>query len=193
MSRQREFDTEATVGAAMRLFQQKGFDGTSMQDLVDATGVGRGSLYAAFGDKEGIYLAALDRYNEDFSTPLIELLHQGASVRDVLVKTMMSVVDSAIGDGTRHACLIVTSATQSIADDIAVSSRINAATGELEEALREVVSEGQRRGEISADRSPSDIARFLGSTTHGIRVSAAINPDRATLTTIAEMAVAAVL
>jgi TetR/AcrR family transcriptional repressor of nem operon len=62
MARTREFDTEAAVERAMRVFWCKGYEATSISDLVEATGVQRGSLYAAFGSKQGLYHAALDRY-----------------------------------------------------------------------------------------------------------------------------------
>jgi TetR/AcrR family transcriptional repressor of nem operon len=64
MARLREFDTDAAVDAAVEVFRTRGYDATSIQDLVDATGVGRGSLYAAFDSKEGIYRAALERYRD---------------------------------------------------------------------------------------------------------------------------------
>ncbi|SNT55375.1 TetR/AcrR family transcriptional regulator, transcriptional repressor for nem operon [Asanoa hainanensis] len=62
MARTREFDLDTAVDAAMGVFRAKGYEGASMRDLAEATNLGSGSLYAAFGSKEGLYLAALDRY-----------------------------------------------------------------------------------------------------------------------------------
>ena len=74
MARSREFDTGKAVDAAIELFRRRGFEGVSIQEIVAATGIGRGSLYAAFGSKEGIYHAALERYRAVYADPLTELL-----------------------------------------------------------------------------------------------------------------------
>jgi TetR/AcrR family transcriptional repressor of nem operon len=95
MARVREFDTEAAVEAAMQVFWCRGYEATSVQDLVDATGVGRGSLYAAFGSKEGLYLAALDRYREQLAAPMLDAVRSGKPVRTV-------VRDVLLGSSTRR-------------------------------------------------------------------------------------------
>lgn len=77
MARTREFDTDAVVASAMEAFRRTGYEGTSMRDLSEATGLGSGSLYAAFGSKEGLYLAALDLYRRSYAVPLTELLRSG--------------------------------------------------------------------------------------------------------------------
>src|ERR1700709_1414379 len=94
-----EFDTERAVASAMAAFRRHGFEGASIQHLVDATGVGRGSLYAAFGSKEGLYLAALDRYRDDYALPVVELLRCGAPTRDVIRQVLVGLVDEIVDDG----------------------------------------------------------------------------------------------
>ncbi len=117
MARTREFDTEKAVEAAMNAFRLNGYDGTSIQDLVDATGVGRGSLYAAFGSKEGLYLAAMDRYRAYYALPLVELLRDGAPGWELLREVLVAAVDEIVCDGSRRACLMVGAAVGRIADD----------------------------------------------------------------------------
>lgn len=74
MARTREFDTEAAVTAAMQAFRRTGYGGTSVRDLANAMEIGSGSIYAAFGSKEGLYLAALDLYRRRYALPFIEML-----------------------------------------------------------------------------------------------------------------------
>lgn len=69
MARTREFDTDAAVAAALEVFRHKGYEGASMRDLAQATGLGSGSIYAAFGSKDGLYLAALDLYRSAMPRP----------------------------------------------------------------------------------------------------------------------------
>lgn len=117
------------------------------------------------------------------------MLRSGAPALEVLREVLISAIDAVVGDGSRDACLIVSSATQSIGSDPAVASRLRATGRELEDALRDLVAEGQRIGAVADRRGPRDIARFLAATIHGIRVTAAIGTDRAALTALAEVAI----
>jgi TetR/AcrR family transcriptional regulator, transcriptional repressor for nem operon len=191
VARLREFDTEAAVQAAMTAFRQHGYEGTSIQDLVEATGVGRGSLYAAFGSKEGLYLAAVDRYREQYATPLIELLHDGSPAREVIREVLVAVIDEIVRDGNRLACLIVSAAMERVADDPETARRVRTTTESLEDALTEIIAAGQAAGELDGERDARDLARFVVTTLQGLRVMGAINSDRRSLMAAAEVAVGA--
>jgi len=191
MARFREFDTEAAVQAAMVAFRQHGYEGTSIQDLVEATGVGRGSLYAAFGSKDGLWLAAMDRYREQYAAPLIELLHSGAPARELIREVLVAVVDDIVRDGNRLACLIVGAAMERVAEDPETARRVRTTTQSLEDALTEIITAGQAAGELAGRQDPRDLARFVVMTLQGLRVMGAINPDRRSLMAAAEVAVSA--
>jgi TetR/AcrR family transcriptional repressor of nem operon len=188
MARVREFDTEAAVEAALATFRLKGYEGTSVQDLVDATGVGRGSLYAAFGNKEGLYLAAMDRYREQYAVPLVELLRGGAPARAVIREVLVSVVDDIVADGSRHACLIVGAATERAAHDPEIARKVRDITASLEDALTELIAHAQSQGEIASERDARALARFFVMTTHVLRVTGAVMPERAALMSAVEVA-----
>lgn len=181
MARIREFDTTAAVEAAMSVFRQKGFEGASIQDLVEATEVGRGSLYAAFGSKEGLYLAALDRYRERYATPLADLLGAEMPARRLVREVMTGVVDEIVRDGSRQACLIVAGAMEQAHRETAVRDRLRATIESLEDSFAGLVARAQAAGELAEDRSAVDIARFLVMCLQGLRVVGAVRPDRAAL------------
>ncbi|GGL16760.1 TetR family transcriptional regulator [Sphaerisporangium melleum] len=188
MARIREFDTEAALAAAMSAFRRKGYEATSVQDLVDATGVGRGSLYAAFGNKEGLYLAVMDRYREQYAVPLVELLASGAPARDLIRAMLVGVVDEIVRDGEQLSCLIVSATTERLPHDPDVAKRVRATTASLEDALTEAIREAQERGQVTSAREARDLAAFLLATVHGVRVMGAINSDRGSLMRIVEVA-----
>ncbi|MDX3852334.1 TetR/AcrR family transcriptional regulator [Streptomyces sp. AK02-01A] len=188
MARSREFDTEAAVEAAMSAFRRKGYEGTSVQDLVDATGVGRGSLYGAFKSKDGLYLAAVDRYRELYAQPLIEILRGGAPARELIREILVDLVDEIVRDGSRQACLIVSAATERVPHDPQVARRIRSTTGSLEDALTDVIAEAQESGQLTGTRDARDLARFLVTTLQGLRVMGSINPDRRSLMSAVEVA-----
>ncbi|NUP32883.1 MAG: TetR/AcrR family transcriptional regulator [Streptomycetaceae bacterium] len=188
MARTREFDVDAAVSAAMEAFRRTGYEGTSMRDLAEATGLGSGSIYAAFGSKEGLYLAALDLYRQRYALPLIDLLRSGNDAREVIREVFVGSVDEIAEDGTRQACLIVAAAMERARDDGQVAARLRSTTQALELALFDVIAEGQVRGQIPGDRSAADLAGFLVTSLQGLRVMGAINPDRASLMRSAEVA-----
>jgi TetR/AcrR family transcriptional regulator, transcriptional repressor for nem operon len=184
--RVREFDTDAAVEAALATFRSTGYEGTSIQDLVDATGVGRGSLYAAFGSKEGLYLAALDRYRETYADPLVALLDSKAPARELIREILVGLVDEIVRDGARLACLIVSAATERIHRDAQVAQRVRATTRALEDAFATLITDAQADGRLPSTTDPASLARLLVMTTHGLRVSGAINPDRGWLMSVVE-------
>lgn len=188
MARTREFDTEAAVEAAMSVFREKGFEGASVQDLVDATEVGRGSLYGAFGSKEGLYLAALDRYRERYAEPLAEMLTAEMPARRLVREVMTGVVDEIVRDGDRQACLIVAGSMELAHRDAGVRTRLRGTIESLEDALDALIRRGQAVGELPAGLSAADTARFLVMCLQGLRVVGAVRPDRASLMATVETA-----
>jgi TetR/AcrR family transcriptional repressor of nem operon len=183
VARLREFDTDQVLAAAVTAFRTRGFAGTSVQDLVDATGVGRGSLYAAFGDKEGLYLAALDRYRADFAEPLVALLDSPEPPRRLVREILVGLVDEIVRDGTRQACLIVSAATELVARDAAVATRVRQTTDLLEETLTVLV--GRLDPPVPDPRST---ARLLVTLVQGLRVAGAVRPERAWLMSAVDVA-----
>ncbi|WP_393100234.1 TetR/AcrR family transcriptional regulator [Streptomyces sp. LN325] len=188
MARTREFDTDAVVASAMEAFRRTGYEGTSMRDLAEATGLGSGSIYAAFGSKEGLYLAALDLYRQSYAVPLTDLLRSGGDAREVIREVFVGAVDEIARDGSRLACLIVAGAMERARDDVRVGQRLRSTTRSLELALFDVIAEGQLRGRIPSGRAAADLAAFLVTSLQGLRVMGAIDPDRAALMRSAEVA-----
>jgi TetR/AcrR family transcriptional repressor of nem operon len=190
MARTREFDTDRAVGAAVKTFRDKGFAGSSIQDLVDATGVGRGSLYAAFGDKDGLYRAAMDRYRSDYAEPLLAMLDSGTSARTLVRQTLQGLVEEILRDGDQQSCLIVSAAAERFHGDAQIEQHVRETTNALEDAFTRVITDGQACGEFGSAAKPRDLARFLIATIHGLRVTGAINPDRRWLMSVVEVAIA---
>ena len=191
MARVREFDTDDALAAAVASFRRQGYEGTSIQDLVEATGVGRGSLYTAFGSKEELYLAALDRYGDDQWAALLEVLTCGASVREIIRVILVGIVDDSVKDGSQQACLMVGAAIERVHLDARAAEKVRAASNAVEDALTILIDRGQASGEVGSTRESRDLARFLVATTQGLRVSGAIHPDRRWLTSVVDIALAA--
>lgn len=110
MPRGRTFDTASAVDAAIDLFWSRGFAGVSMQDIAEATGVGNGSLYLAFGSKRALFLAAFRAYCERrVAFVRSAVASPAASPDDVLARYFAAVVDDCAGDLQRRGCLLINS------------------------------------------------------------------------------------
>src|SRR4030088_150825 len=101
MARQKEFDREEALQKAMEVFWSRGYEATSIQDLVKHMGINRQSLYDTFGDKHALYLKTLDRYREIEGRKVFELLERPGSVKKTLRQLFEGVVERALCDGQR--------------------------------------------------------------------------------------------
>src|SRR5688500_2433744 len=111
MVRTREFDTEAAVSRAMELFWSRGYEATSMRDLTRHLGLGQGSVYAAFGDKEGLYRAALEHYRSTLAAAALESLEEGADARTAIRTMLVERLRIAVGENGRG-CLAINAACE---------------------------------------------------------------------------------
>lgn len=189
MGRHREFDVDAAVDAAMRTFWERGYDGASLPELMQATGVGRQSLYLAFGDKRQLYLAALDRYRAQFFAPLVAALSGSEDVRVTLREALVPLLEGTCVDQP-DGCLLVAAATDRASDDPQVRSRVHAAFSGLETALLEAGQRARAGGLVADTVDLAGWAALTVATIQGLRVMAAAGTDRMTLNKAMDTALA---
>ena len=146
MARPREFDQEEVLAAAMRLFWQRGYDGTSLEDLDRATGLNRGSLYNAFGDKRGLYLAALDHYGRSEVIQGVCMLQNARNARAGLGALLLSVATGVEAGTGRRGCLLCNAAVERAPHDPEVESRVIANYAPLRKAITHLL-----RAELEPD------------------------------------------
>ena len=190
MGRTKQFDRHAALDSAMSVFWAKGYNGTSMQDLVDTLGVNRQSLYDTFGGKHELFEAALARYRELSAQPIRRTLEGEGPVGDILrefFKGMVSALISSNGKG----CFMVNSTTELAAQDEQVFGECSAKARQVEAAFTGLMVRAQEKGEIRADRSPVQFARFLLSTMNGLAVTAKATRDPDVLGDVVEVALSA--
>ena len=179
MARPREFDADAAVERATRLFWARGFENTSLDDLCAATGLGRSSLYAAFGDKRALYLQALARY-EQGSLERIARAFEGRPLRAGLEAFLGALIDDIVAGPGRRGCFIGNCAAELARLDAAAAARVRRSLERVEAAFRAVLA---RAGAPAADVAAR--ARFLTAGVQGLRLVGKTNPDREVLEDIA--------
>ncbi|MFD9965378.1 TetR/AcrR family transcriptional regulator [Amycolatopsis sp. NPDC058986] len=191
MARPKSFDLDTAVHQAMDVFWTNGYAGTTPQQLVDALGIGRGSLYNAFESKHGLYERALRRYRKTETARLLEALDAPGPARDRIRAALRLVVDTALADDQRRGCLAANAAVEFADRDDTVNMLVRRIFDEQERAFRDTIKEGQRAGEIAADLDAAALAAFLLTTINGIRVLAKADPDPQRLGGLAETALRA--
>lgn len=190
MGRPREFDRDAVLDRALELFWQRGFDGTSMTELVEHLGIGRQSLYDTFGDKRAIYLEALDRYHATRASLPWELLDR-QPLRPGLRGLMTSMIDWLLESTQGRSCMLVAAAAERCPADAEVSARFCASTASIERQLRRRLDRARAEGDLGRHHDPEALARFLTSTMYGLQLSAKGGLDRAALLQIVDVALSA--
>jgi TetR/AcrR family transcriptional repressor of nem operon len=170
MGRPREFDPDAAVEHAMEVFWRKGYAATTPQDLVDALGIGKGSLYNAFGSKQALFERALHRYRESQVVGLIELLEAPGPVRERLRTALRFLTDMDFADPEHRGCMAVNAAAEVAATNARAADLVSRMFERTETAFQALIEEGQRSGEIARDRDASAAASLLLNTVVGLRV-----------------------
>src|SRR5215471_14534569 len=127
MARPKEFDPDEVLERIMEQFWLRGYEATSMDDLVRAAGIGRQSLYNEFGDKRALYLRALDRYGASDGAAVLAILAKDAPIRETLREAFDALIDGAIRDRDGKGCMLLNAATNLSAADGDVKRRVCAA------------------------------------------------------------------
>lgn len=187
MSRPKGFDPDVVLDAAMRTFWSRGYEATSAQDLVDGTGLGRGSLYHSFQSKHELFLRALRRYDDEWTSRQIAVLEGDGPVRERIRRVLMTVVDAATPapDGPRG-CFAVNTAIELADHDAEAARAVRRIFGRMEDAFCAALERARASGEIAPELEPRATARYLLNSMYGLRVTGK-TMDRRALTGVVEM------
>jgi TetR/AcrR family transcriptional repressor of nem operon len=178
MARPAQFEREEVLEKAMQAFWDHGYRATSMADLVEATELKPGSLYAAFRSKEGLFLAALDHYAQHSVARLEQALTGARSPLQGIRGYFRQLAKDVATHHGRRGCLLVNTVLELSRQDDVVRKRVNQHLGTIEALLRRTLEVAQARGELAADRDPAALATFLLSNIWGLRVLAGTAPAR---------------
>jgi TetR/AcrR family transcriptional regulator, transcriptional repressor for nem operon len=186
MARPRLFDEDRAVDAAMRSFWAHGYEATSTEDLCAATGMGRGSVYNAFGGKRELFERALARYMDGKDTALEELMGGGLPIREKVRAVLWQAVDPPAGDPA--GCLVVNTMVELAPRDPGVADALSRDYQRRWRALRDALAASRRAGEITKATHPDDLAHVVIAAITALRVMAGAGASRAALETVAAAA-----
>jgi AcrR family transcriptional regulator len=188
--RPREFDYDKALDQAMRVFWEKGYEGTSLPDLTDAMGINRPSLYASFGNKEELYKKALNRYAENSAEFIREKL-DAPTVREGLERLFCGTADKMACKESPAGCMSVQSALVG-SDDADSARREGIVCRELVfKIFKERMERGLKDGDLPRTADAAGLARFYTTVLHGMAVQSASGVACAELKVVAHTALSA--
>jgi AcrR family transcriptional regulator len=187
MGRPREFDMEKALDKALDVFWRNGYEAASIADLTAAMGINPPSLYAAFGNKEGLFRKALDRYVEQRTRFWNEAL-DAPTARGMVEHLLRKGADFLTEECNPHGCMIVRSALSCSEAEDSIKRELTARRALGETRLRERLKHAKKDGELPPELDPADYARFIMTMMEGMSVRAAAGATRKDLHRIADLA-----
>ena len=157
---------------AVQLFQERGYEGTSMADLETHLGLGRQSLYNAFGDKQTLFLKALERYQRAVAEGAFAQINAPGAGLAAIRAFLTSTVKSLTAPGPRRACLMANTILERGSHDPDALLRCSGARAELERGLRRALAQAKTRREVAQDLDVEATATLLVVQNYGLNVLA---------------------
>jgi TetR/AcrR family transcriptional repressor of nem operon len=191
MARPPGFDRSEVLAAVERLFRRTGYVGTSLDDISAATGLGRGSLYAAFGDKHALFLSALSDYCERSEADLVASLRGPDETALARLRAFLGAsVHALFADADRLGCMAGRFAVELGGQDQAATARIRQDFDVLRDALVDCLSGAQRHGDLDPAAAPGPLANLILALVRGMEVLASTGAGEPELTAVVDAVLA---
>ena len=189
--RPRTFDETEALDRALSVFWEKGYEGASLADLTAAMGINRPSLYAAFGDKKGLFMRALDRYLAGPAAFTVEVIEGAATAREAASALLHAMADNLTACGRPKGCLAVHGALTCSSEGADVARELARRRLDLELVLRRRFERAAAQGDLAPGVAPEALAKFVATVAHGMGVQAKSGATADELHAVASLAVAA--
>src|ERR1700761_6236623 len=179
MARTKDFDENEVLSKAIRLFWHKGYNGTSMQDLVDGLGISRSSLYDTYGDKHALYIKALESYQNSSGIEMCNIISNTPSAKEAIKQLLEFITRNMLSDEQHKGCFMVNAGVEVAPHDAQVNDLLCKNEQQLEDVFYKAIKKGQESGEITTSQDAMALTRFISNTVKGIQVSAKSTTDKA--------------
>ncbi len=189
MARSKDFDECEVLNKAVNLFWLKGYNGTSMQDLVDGLGISRSSLYDTYGDKHTLFIRALESYQSAASGKVCGIINSQKPAKETIRQLLTYIASELLDDKTHKGCFMVNAEVEVAPHDEQVSKMICENDQQVEDAFYMVIKNGQESGEITNQQDARALARFIFNAVKGIRVTAKSTTDKAVFDDIIKLTI----
>jgi len=185
--RPREYDPDAALARATESFWERGYSGTSLDELSEATGMNRPSLYGAFGDKRDLYLKALARYWESSFVTIEEMLVRDRPLRESLQRLYDKALSSyLVGESGSRGCFAIGTATTEALRDEEIRAALAEGLRRIDEAFAARIRFARDRGELPDEADPDALAMLASATLHSLAIRSRAGATRMALRSIVD-------
>ena len=182
--RPRKFDRDEVLDRAVTAFWEKGYSGTSLDDLTEAMGINRPSLYATFGNKHDLFMEVIDRYSVTLGCQPVKALQSEPDIKKAVEEFLKASIRCVTSDGPRG-CLIVSVALEDAEIDEQVRNKLAGIFSETDRVISDHFLLAQDQGQLSQESDPQALARMTISMTHSFAARARVGASRAELSNLA--------
>lgn len=174
---EKQFNRQEALDTALQAFWSRGYEPTSMQDLVDCTGVNRGSLYATFGDKRTLFLEALNAYDQG-RRKMLAAFEARHTPREAIRQVFLAFTTEISERGGNRGCFLTNTALELAAHDAEIRRIVSNAQEDVEAFFSRMIKTGKAKGNIPGHVKPAETARGLLASLLGVLVLTRSRPDR---------------
>jgi TetR/AcrR family transcriptional repressor of nem operon len=178
MGRTREFNEENTIAIATNLFWEKGYNAVSTQDLLDAFGIGRSSMYAAYKDKHSLFILALQHYRKMATQSMLDELSKEGPFIETITQLLNQLVKDTLKDSKSKGCFIVNTAIELAPHDEEILAIVQDNRSSIINALSTAIQKGIENKELSKKNNPKALANYFYNLISGLRVDGKVTKDK---------------
>jgi TetR/AcrR family transcriptional repressor of nem operon len=178
MARPKEFDKHEVLGKAICVFSDKGYNGTSMQDLVDGLGISRSTMYETFSNKHTLYVEALESYQKSAREQVYDIIKDSSGAKQAIQRLLEMAVSKLLDSDQQNGCLLINAETEVAAHDVGIKEMVCKSGLHMESVFMQIIVKGQEDGELSSRHNAKALARFITNTAKGLQVSTTSINDR---------------
>jgi TetR/AcrR family transcriptional repressor of nem operon len=189
MARTKNFDTQIVLEKALKLFWEKGYHATSIEDLVQNLGINRASLYDTFGDKHQLFLQVLEKYRQDYAEMVIKIIAEDRPIREKLDNLLSGLIEANLEKTSLNkGCMMVNTTTELALQDPIIAEIVLENRQKVEEAFSIAFEIAQDKGEISNKHNSKALASFYFSIFNGLQVNVLIQLDKMAMENVKKVA-----
>ena len=189
MARPKEFDPERALAKAMHLFWRRGYDNTSLDELLKAMGIAKQSLYDTFGDKRALYLKAMEHYRDQTNGATQKMFDQTTSIKDGFRKLLYGLA-AETREQHERGCLLLSANLQRDTGDTVIAEFLRDNQNRVEAIFENALLRARKQKELNTKQDPKALARFFVVTIQGMRAMARLHSDKNALEEVAQVALA---
>jgi TetR/AcrR family transcriptional regulator, transcriptional repressor for nem operon len=172
MARTREFEENEVLEKAVKLFSEKGYNGISMQELVDGLGINRSSIYDSFGDKQDLFIASLKYYRQVNTQQMLSLIEQSKDMKKTIQDIFVHVRTESVNVKSAASCMMVNTTVELAPHEKKIFTIVFDNMSAVQEGLAKAIKAAQARNEVSKENSAEALASAVLTAINGLRVAA---------------------